>query len=347
MACEKRNVERFFEVGAVVMLHTDANRKDGPRYRSVVRGWRKGGHVLMDRPKTDQGAMAALQEGQECVIRFIHEGMACAYDTQVIDWDTRRHNPYLRVTWPRELQFISFRRHERLKVQLPCRIALNDGTPASGEIRDMSLGGFGAQVSVSCNEGSIITMDFELPDGTSVRSAKALVKSSREVEGAWFVGCEFQQDSGHASSDIDFYLTSTMERRRAEQTEQKNVARVLVVDSDETMAGRLKSNFEKRGYDVVTASNTVDAFYRLRMTPPLAVIINQAQPDLAGLEICRLIKQHKDLEHLPVYLYGGEGADLAQRSHAVRANGYFAPCPSLAPDIAFEVHEELKNARSV
>ncbi|NJL71613.1 MAG: flagellar brake protein [Candidatus Competibacteraceae bacterium] len=53
---------------------------------------------MLDRPKTDAGSFSALQEGQECVIRFIHEGMACAYNAHVIDWDTRRHNPYLRIT---------------------------------------------------------------------------------------------------------------------------------------------------------------------------------------------------------------------------------------------------------
>lgn len=346
MAFEKRNVDRYLEVGSIVMLHTDVARKDGPRYRSVVRGWRKGSHVMLDRPKTDAGAFSALQEGQECVIRFIHEGMACAYNAHVIDWDTRRHNPYLRITWPKELQYISFRRHERLKVQLPCRITLQNGDPSSGEIRDMSLGGFGALISDHCEDGAIITLNFDLPDGTSVHDAKALVKSCRDVENGYFLGCEFQQDSGHASSDIDFYITSTMERRRAEQTDQKSVPRVLIIEFDEIMATRLKNAFEKRGLEVVVAGNTVDAFYRLRMTPPLGVVVSQTQPDLPGLVICRLIKSHRDMETLPVYLYGGDGPDLAQQAHAVHANGYFAPCVSLAPDIAFEVSDELKRVRA-
>jgi c-di-GMP-binding flagellar brake protein YcgR len=346
MAFEKRNVDRYMEVGSVVMLHTDVTRKDGPRYRTVVRGWRKGGHVMLDRPKTDAGSFSTLQEGQECVIRFIHEGMACAYNAHVIDWDTRRHNPYLRITWPRELQYISFRRHERLKVQLPCRITLANGDPSSGEIRDMSLGGFGAQISDHCEDGAIIMLDFELPDGTSVHGAKALVKSCRETDGGYFLGCEFQQDSGHASSDIDFYITSTMERRRAEQTDQKAAPRIVIIEQEEAMAARLKSSFEKRGFEVIIATNTIDAFYRIRMTLPLGVVVSQTQSDLPGLVICRLIKSHRDLENLPVYLYGGDEAELAQKAHAIHANGYFAPCVSLAPDIAFEVGEELKRLRA-
>lgn len=342
MACETRNLERFFEVGAVMMLHTDVNRKDGPRYRSVLRGWRKGSHILLDRPKTEHGSFVALLEGQEVVLRFLHEGQACAYNAHVIDWDTRRHNPYMRVTWPRELQYVAFRRFERIKVEFACQLFRPDGTRMAAEIRDLSMGGCAVHAPAAVNEGSTILLEFDLPDGVQVKGAKAVVKSARDLGGKWFLGCEFPEP-GPGNSELSFYVTANLERTRGGAPDE-GVRRVLVIDADAEFATRLRTAFDKRGVDVVIAEHPLDAFHRLRAALPLAVVASVPLPGLDGLEVCRLLRSHRDFKALPFYLYGGEGADLADKAHKAGAQGYFAPCVSLAPDIAFEVGEAIKES---
>ena len=93
------DIENFLQVGNRIIYYGDLQLKHAPRYQSALRGWQRKVHLLLDRPKTTTGGYAPLQEGQECSLRFIKGGMACAAGSQVIDWDTRRSHPFLRLRW--------------------------------------------------------------------------------------------------------------------------------------------------------------------------------------------------------------------------------------------------------
>lgn len=344
MPAEQKEIERFLEVGAVMMLHTEPTRKDGPRFKTVLRGWRKPSHLLFDRPKTETGLFVALQEGMSLVVRFLHEGRACAFDAVIIDWDTRRNSPYLRVTWPAEVQYIMFRKHERVKLQAPCTVSIDNVGKFNGEIRDISIGGCGVVCPEAPGENpGKVRLSFPLPDGVVVEAVSALVRNYRHGADGVFLGLEFESNQERTMNDILFFVTSRLERAGAGERSGTRIL-VMVIDDNAEFAARLRRCFERRNIDVFIASGTVEGLSYLRGTGPRALLISAAMSDLPAIDTCRLLRRTKGFENLSVYLYGGDAGRLESLVHEIGVNRYFPPKPSLAPDIAFTVGQELEKS---
>ena len=342
MGCEAKEIERFLEVGAIMVFHTEPNRRDGPRHKTILRGWRKPSHMLFDRPKTESGLFAALQEGQPCVVRYLHEGLACAFDTIVIDWDNRRSNPYLRVTWPHEIQYVQFRKFERLRISFPCIVHLENGDPFEGEMQDLSGGGCGLLCTTFLKEPvRQVSLSFTLPDGTPVEKLKTEVRNQRPSGGGTFLGVEFLARQERAQNDIMFFVTSRLDRSKGSD---QPAPKVLLIDEDVEFASRLRRCFERRNTDVICATTTLDGLVQLRMSPPRALLVSAAMNDLPAVDLCRLIRKTKGVEDLHVFVYGGEAQQLESILLQSGANGYFPPKSSLAPDMAFEVGQMLEKA---
>lgn len=346
MPREQKIVERFLEVGCVAVLHTEPHRKDGPRFRTVLRGWRKPQHLMMDRPKTNKGTMVSLLEGQNCVIRFLYEGRACAFDSQVLDWDTRRHNAYLRVRWPAAIDYVAFRKYERVRLNVPGFVVLNNGQPVPGEVSDVSLGGCGMLLNQAVPAGACVKLSFTLPDGTNVENVDVIVRNSRETPGSdlSLLGLQFLPGQQVVENDVAFFVTSSLERFRLEQGDEMP-PRILVVDDNEDQAAVLKENFEAQGYSVVLANNVVDALHRMRMSTPLAVLIQQGLEDLPGVDLCRIVKRNRTFSNTPVFVYAGS-PELGEQVTAAGGNGHFPPSEAMCAEIAFEVSRQVTQAQA-
>ncbi len=317
------NLESLLAVGTAVVFHTDPNRKDSPRLPSIIRGWHKPSQITVDRPRAMSGSFAMMYENQRCVARYVLEGKACAFDTQVIDWDTRPHNPYMRVTWPKEIHYVSFRKSERIKFTAPCSLVQGKNT-WQGEIRDLSIGGCGLWTGVALKLGTNILASFELPDGTRVESVEALIRNVTETSRGYSLGCEFTPGQDYVENDIAFFFTTALGRSGKDDS-PRFVVRVLILDDDKATGIALKQRFEERGYEVFLSTNTVDGLYRLRAVLPAALLVSQNFGEVPGLEICRLVKLSRDVGALPVFVYGGVEKDFADRARAAGAANSFRP----------------------
>ncbi len=344
MAIEDKDIEVLLAVGVTAVFDMDPNRKDGPRAKTIIRGWRKPTHIMVDRPKSQTGGYAPLQEGQKCVMRYLHEGQACAFDSMVLDWDSRRYNPYLRIAWPKSVNHVPFRKHERIKLQLPCEVLWPDGAATTESIRDMSSGGCGVFANKTIENGGVLRMSFQLPDGSNIQQMRAIVRNSRDTGSGFLLGLEFINGQEQAENDIAFFVTTTLDRRRTDAGVTGPAQRVLVMDDNADTCSRFKRNFDNRGIEVIVAANAVDGMYRLRMSPPTAIIVSQTLPDLAGTEVCRAIKMHDDFKVLPVFVYGGDAGELGKQVKEAGGEAYFPPSLTLAPDVVRAV-TQLLNAK--
>jgi len=345
MLVETRNVERLLAVGAVAMIHSEPHRKDGPRFKSTLRGWRKGAHLLLDRPRHESGAFAALNEGQPIVLRYLHDGQACAFDTQVMDWDTRKHAPYMRISWPEKIEFMSFRRYERVRVQIEAEMSVAGSAPKKVEIVDLSIGGCGVHTDVAVETESRVQLTFTLPEGQPVEGVKVVVKNCRPVKSGLFLGCEFTENQMAVESDVAFYVSRMVEMQRQESGMSAD-RRVLIIESNPDLNAKLRKQLERQHFDTVMAANLIDAFHRFRAAPPSAVVVNQQFSDLSGVEICRIIHHAAGQETLPVMVYGGEEGAFEEAALAAGACGVFPQCPSMAPDLAFSLSQKLGKVSS-
>jgi CheY-like chemotaxis protein/c-di-GMP-binding flagellar brake protein YcgR len=317
MATEEKDLEPFLGVGCAVVFHADPLSKSAPRYTSILRGWRKPSYVLLDRPKLGD-RYAAIRDNQPCVIRFVREGRACAFDSMVLDWDTRQYNAYCRVEWPKKVHVVGFRKFERVKLQVPCRIDSGE-EQMEGQLQDFSAGGCRLGVPKPIAPGAAIKLSFILPDGCPVDGVRCVVRNMQTVEEKTYLGCEFIEGQVAVESNMAFYITTTLERGSLRPS---SAEKILIIDENPAAVIDLRRELQGRGFEVLIATETLDGLSEVRLNPPTALILNQAQPDLPGLNALRLVKMTRGLEKLPVFVYNAE-ANLVARAEQLGAAGCF------------------------
>ena len=318
MATEEADLEPFVSVGCPVVFHSDPFSKEAPRYLTIIRGWRKPSYLLIDRPKIT-GRYAAIRGNQPCVVRFVREGKACAFDSLVLDWDTRQHNAYCRIEWPRSVKVVAFRKFERVKVQLPCRLKVGAATYAA-EIHDLSIGGCRLQTTKPIEAGAKAKLHFTLPDGSLIDPVECVIRNAQDVRGETYLGCEFPEGQVCVESHIAFFITTTLERAGV-HTSRGN--EILVIDEDPVHVAELRRIFQDRGYTALVSAGMMDGLVRLRAAPPDAVLMSQSQKELSGLLAARLISMTPGLESLPIFLHDAREDSLADQARQMGVKGCF------------------------
>jgi c-di-GMP-binding flagellar brake protein YcgR len=318
MPSESQDIAKYLVVGRQVTIQPEPHKGTKLRYQSAMRGWRKGSYIVLDSPPGSEGVLAIVG-GLPCAIRFMNEGHAYAFYTRVME-STSKKSPFLRVQWPQDLQGVQVRRHERAKVKLPCTLSFEDGRAVEGELCDLSLGGCRITCEDACEEASAFTLKFHLPDGCLVDGVVAVVRSASPMKEGVCLGCEFSEIDDGALHDIDFFVSNSFQRLREPSAHAVNV---LFIGPETSELTPLKERLEAFNCDVCIVSSTVDGMFRLRLVPPLAVMIDYDQPDMPGIEVCRLLRKTRGLEKLPIFIFGGGESDGTKACREVGATRYF------------------------
>ncbi len=71
--------------------------------------------------------------------------------------------------------------------------------------------------------------------------------------------------------------------------------KLLIVEDEPTLLDTLKYNLEKQGYEVVTASDGVQALLTARTEKPDMVVLDVMLPGLDGFEVCRILRPEMSL----------------------------------------------------
>lgn len=71
--------------------------------------------------------------------------------------------------------------------------------------------------------------------------------------------------------------------------------KLLIVEDEPTLLETLKYSLERQGYEVVTASDGVQALATARTEKPDLVILDIMLPGLDGFEVCRMLRQEMSL----------------------------------------------------
>jgi len=307
-ARQETDVEAFLGVGCPLVFQADPMHKESPRYPSVLRGWRKPSYLLLDRPKVG-GRYAAMRDNQPCVIRFVHEGRACAFDSVVLDWDTRQHNSYCRILWPRSVMVVSFRKAERVRANIPCKVHSPAGDE-DGFIRDLSIGGCGVETKQQLPVNMPLSLTFTLTEGVEGEEVKVMARSSRPSENGYLLGCQFVAGQTVVENDVAFYVMSSLNRSGRGDTGMRTI--IINRNTDEVQA--LKALLEQQGHESLLFSHTLDALTHLRMSAVNAILINQNQPELPGILVARLIRSAAGFDSVPIFLMHADDAAITEHA---------------------------------
>ncbi|MGB8991236.1 MAG: response regulator [Desulfobaccales bacterium] len=85
-------------------------------------------------------------------------------------------------------------------------------------------------------------------------------------------------------------------------TNKKILEEILIVEDSSTQSERLRYVLEQHGYRVSMAGNGREAMDLLANHKPNLVISDILMPEADGYEVCRFVRQHRDLQNVPVIL---------------------------------------------
>ena len=90
---------------------------------------------------------------------------------------------------------------------------------------------------------------------------------------------------------------------------------ILIVDDEQDILDLIKFNVENLGYKTVTANNGESAITNARTKNPNLIILDLMLPGIDGLDVCKLLKQDKNTEHIPILMLTakGEESDIVTR----------------------------------
>ncbi|WP_019153613.1 response regulator transcription factor [Robertmurraya massiliosenegalensis] len=84
------------------------------------------------------------------------------------------------------------------------------------------------------------------------------------------------------------------------------MTKILMVDDEEVILEVLEAYFEKEGWNIISASNGIDALKRAKEHNPDMIILDLMLPDISGEEVCRLIRKESDI---PIIMLTAKSAE--------------------------------------
>ncbi len=314
------HLEKHIEVSqpAIVEMQGEVFGRPGDRFRTNIRGWSTGEYVLLDWPD-DPAKSVLIRRHAQYLVRFLADGVACGFLASISESEVTRRS-HFRVTWPEQVETVRLRRHERMNLTTPCRAIFPDGDEVECELNDISVGGCRLSFDRPVEEGIELRLSFSLEQGLLMAGIRALVRSVCVKGEITLAGCEFAGLDDRRRYDIEFYLAAAQGHSRKQE---RNAPHILICEHELEHLAVFREQFEQSGLNVATATNLIDAFYLLRLSPPDVLVLPMQIDGVSWLEICHIIRQNRNLSELVMVLWVSNGKIPDDASLSQLVQGWF------------------------
>jgi CheY-like chemotaxis protein len=119
----------------------------------------------------------------------------------------------------------------------------------------------------------------------------------------------------------EFVQPATQHAHAAPETAR---ATVLLAEDDRSARRYFEVILRRAGYEVVAAADGVEAMKAALCAGVDAVVTDAVMPHLGGHELCRFLRRHPKLAHLPVVLLSGADRPADAPDAAERADVYLS-----------------------
>jgi len=102
--------------------------------------------------------------------------------------------------------------------------------------------------------------------------------------------------------------TVTKSQIRKARLEEREMAKILIVEDEPNMVAGLRDNFEFEGYQVMTATDGVAGLERALSETPDLVILDVMMPRMSGLDVCRQLKSKRP--SIPIIMLTARGQEV-------------------------------------
>lgn len=121
------------------------------------------------------------------------------------------------------------------------------------------------------------------------------------------------------------------------------IHRILIVDSDSTLATQIRDSLVPRGLEVRIASDGVEGLLLARQFQPSVIILDLLLPKIDGYRFCRYLADDTALADIPVIICSALVPEEKQRIEQLGARAAFAkgPIPELLPKLSAAIEAVL------
>ena len=85
--------------------------------------------------------------------------------------------------------------------------------------------------------------------------------------------------------------------------------KILIVEDEEKLAIILKNFFVKNNFDAIIVNDGEDAVYTAENIKPDIILLDWMLPNISGIEVCRQIRQKKDIKKTPIIFLTAKGEE--------------------------------------
>lgn len=103
--------------------------------------------------------------------------------------------------------------------------------------------------------------------------------------------------------------------------------KILLVDDEKEFLSLLKETLEARGFEVITANNSVECGMELATEPPALILMDLKMPGIDGFQACEAIKRNPVTKEIPIIVVSAlsDESDIKRARKAGVADYFVKP----------------------
>jgi DNA-binding response OmpR family regulator len=88
------------------------------------------------------------------------------------------------------------------------------------------------------------------------------------------------------------------------------MAKVLIIEDEETLARTLADKLRADSFTVITAFDGEDGLEKIREERPDLIVLDIMLPKLDGLSLCRIVRRDTSMAHIPIIMLTARGTEV-------------------------------------
>ena len=194
------------------LFMTSITLEQPENFEVLVLGFKYNDFIMTTQPENIKITFN-FSAGTEYKSNYLFDGKSYEFQTKILKLQDNPI-PLIFFSYPKNFKETSLRKNERLQVLIPLAIKtirFRDGANKEinnpkNKIIDISKNGCLISTFRKIELGSILTLDFFLPDGTPVKDLEACVRNSLRTPMGMHIGLEFfEMDEENKKKFDDFF----------------------------------------------------------------------------------------------------------------------------------------------
>lgn len=124
-------------------------------------------------------------------------------------------------------------------------------------------------------------------------------------------------------------------------TQESTGTKVLIVDDSETIRRTAETLLNKSGFEVAVAEDGFQAFSAIIDFEPDIIFLDIMMPKLDGYQVCSVIKNNADFEHIPVIMLSSKNDLFDQARGRVAGSEHFMSKPFSQDELVSVIKQHL------